>query len=54
MVATKKQKYKEILGTGGTSYKYQHQNQTNITINELGPKIWEKTAEKAYKNDQKF
>ena len=33
MVATKKQKYKEILGTGGTSYKYQHQNPTNITIN---------------------
>ena len=46
MVATKKQKYKEILGTGGTSY--QHQNPTNITINELGPKIWEKTAKKAY------
>ena len=48
MVATKKQKYKEILGTGGTSYKYQHQNPTNITINESGPKIWEKTARKAY------
>ena len=48
MVATKKQKYKEILGTGGTSYKYQHQNPTNITINELGPKIWDKTAKKAY------
>ena len=48
MVATKKPKYKEILGTGGTSYKYQYQNPTNITINELGPKIWEKTAKKTY------
>ena len=48
MVATKKQKYKEILGTGGTSYKYQHQNPTNTTINELEPKIWEETAEKAH------
>ena len=48
MVATKKSKYKEILGTGGTSYKYQYQNPTNITINELGPKIWEKTAKKTY------
>ena len=51
MVATKKQKnkyYKESLGTGGTSYKHQNQKPTNMNINELGPKILEKTAEKAY------
>ena len=48
MVATKKQKYKEIHGTGGTSYKHQYQNPTNMNINKLGPKILEKTAEKAY------
>ena len=48
MVATKKQKYKGILGTGGTSYKTPNQNPTNMNITELELKILEKTAEKAY------
>ena len=48
MVATKKQKYKEILGTGGNHIKHQYQNPTNMNITELGLKILEKTAKKAY------
>ena len=48
MVATKKQKYKGTLGTGGTSYKTPNQNPTNMNITEFELKIWEQTAEKAY------
>ena len=48
MVATKKQKYKEILGTGGTSYKTPIPKSDQYDINKLGPKILEKTAKKAY------
>ena len=53
MVATKKQKYKEIPGTRGTTKKTPDTktiwcNTANMNITELGLKILEKTAEKAY------
>ena len=53
MVATKKQKYKEIPGTRGTTKKTPDTktiwcNMANMNITELGLKILEKTAKKAY------
>ena len=53
MVATKKQKYKEILGNGGKTKKTPDTkiiwcNTANMNITELGLKILEKTAKKAY------
>ena len=48
MVATKKQKYKKSLELEAHHIKHQYQNPTNMNINELGPKILEKTAKKAY------
>ena len=53
MVATKKQKYKEIPGTRGTTKKTPDTkaiwcNMANMSITELGLKILEKTAKKAY------
>ena len=53
MVATKRQKYKEIPGTRGTTKKTPDTktiwcNTANMNITELGLKILEKTAEKAY------
>ena len=48
MVATKNKNTKKSLELEAHHIKHQHQNLTNMTINELGPKILEKTAKKAY------
>ena len=55
MVATKKQKYKEILGTGGTSYKtpIPKSNQYEHKMN-WDQRSWRKQPKKHTKSDQKI